>query len=73
MLDRSQHLKLFLTGTGDTQEDTDVVLSDKRVQKELDRHPVNSERLLKAVRRVSHFEFNSYQEYQFLFLFGRYR
>jgi hypothetical protein len=73
MLDRSQHLKLFLTGSGDSQEDADAVLSDKRVQEELDRHPVKTERLFKAVRRVSHFKFNSAQEDQFLYLFGRYR
>jgi hypothetical protein len=68
MLDRSHHLKLFLVGSGDTQEDADVVLSDKRVQKELDR--LNAERLLKAVRRVSRFEFTPDL---FLAVFGRYR
>jgi hypothetical protein len=73
MLDRSQHLKLFLTGSGDSQEDAAVVVSDKRVQKELNRHPLNTERLFKAVRRVSHFRFNSSQEDEFVFLFGRYR
>jgi hypothetical protein len=73
MLDRHQHLKIFLTGSGDTQEDAEAVVSDKRVQKELDRHPIKSERLFKAVRRVSDFEFNSAQQDEFLFLFGRYR
>jgi hypothetical protein len=73
MLDRSQHLKLFLTGSGDDQEDVDVVLADKRVQKQLNRHPVDWERLFKAVRRVSDFEFNSAQQNAFMWLFGRYR
>jgi hypothetical protein len=73
MLDRSQHLKLFLTGSGDSKEDADTVLSDKRVQKELNRHPVNWERLFKVVRRVSDFKFNSAQEHHFMWLFSRYR
>jgi len=73
MLDRSQHLKLFLTSSGDNQEDVDVILSDTRVQKELDRHAVNWERLFKAVRRVSHFKFNSAQKDHFMWLFSRYR
>ena len=73
MLDRSQHLKLFLTGSGDGQEDVDVVLVDKRVQKELNRHPINWERLFKAVRRVSHFKFNSAQQDHFMQVFGSYR
>ena len=70
MLDRSQHLKLFLTGSGDNQEDIDVVLTDKRVQKELNRHPVNWERLFNAMRRVSHFKFNSAQEDHFMWVFS---
>jgi hypothetical protein len=73
MLDRSQHLKLFLTGSGDGQEDVDVVLVDKRVQKELNRHPVNWERLFKAVRKVSHFKFDAVQEMHFKWVFGSYR
>jgi hypothetical protein len=74
MLDRSQHLKLFLSGSGDdSQEDIDVVLTDKRVQKELNRHPVNWERLFKAVRRASHFKFDSDQENHFKWVFGCYR
>src|SRR5215475_3692881 len=73
MLDRHQHLKLFLTGSGDSPEDADTVVSDERVQQELDQQPVNSERLFEAVCRVSHFKFNSSQEHQFLLLFGRYR
>jgi hypothetical protein len=73
MLDRSQHLKLFLTGSGDSQGDVDVVLTDKRVQKELGRHPVNAERLFRAVRRDSHFKFNSAQENHFMWVFGSYR
>jgi len=73
MLDRSQHLKLFLIGSGDNQEDAAAVISDKRIQKELSKHPVNWERLFKAVRRVSHFEFSSAQKDSFMQLFGRYR
>src|SRR5258708_24558013 len=73
MLDRSQHLKLFLTGSGDGQEDVDVVLVDKRVQNELNRHPVNWDRFFRAVPRVSHFKFNSAQEVHFMQLFGSYR
>ena len=73
MLDRSQHLKLFLTGSGDTQEDATTVVKDKWVQEELNRHPLNPERLFWVVRRVSHFEFNPIQENQFSLLFGRYR
>jgi hypothetical protein len=74
MLDRSQHLKLFLTGSGDdNQKDVDAVLTDKRVQKELARHPINAERLFRAVRRVSNFEFNSAQEHHFMWVFNCYR
>ena len=73
MLDRPQHLKLFLFGSGDSREDADAVVSDKRVQKELDRHPINASRLFKAIRRISQFKFNSSQEDEFLYLFGRYR
>jgi hypothetical protein len=70
MLDRTQHLKLFLTGSGDTQKDVDAVLSDQWVREELDRHPIDVWRLLDAVRRVSQFGF---QEDQFLHLFSRYK
>jgi len=74
MLDRSQHLKLFLSGSGDdNQEDVDAVLTNTRVLKELNRHPINWERLFKAVRRVSHFKFNSAQENHFMQVFGSYR
>ena len=73
MLDRSQHLKLFLTGSGDSPEDVDAVLSDQRVRKEIERHPIKWERLYKAVRRVSRFEFSSSQQNSFMQLFGRYR
>ena len=73
MLDRVQHLKLFLTGSGDSQEDADLVVSDWRVREELNRHPVKPKRLLTAVRRVSHFKFYSSLENQFCWLFGRYR
>ena len=73
MLDRSQHLKLFLSGSGDGQEDVDVVLADSRVKKELNRHPVNWERLFKAVRKVSRFKFDAVQEMHFKWVFGSYR
>jgi hypothetical protein len=73
MLDRPQHLKLFLTGSGDSQEDAATVAADERVRKELVRHPINVERLLRAVRRVSHFKFDSTQQNAFVQLFGRYR
>jgi hypothetical protein len=73
MLDRSQHLKLFLVGSGDNQEDAATVAADERVRKELNRHPLNWERLYKAVRRVSRFKFNSSQQDAFMQLFGRYR
>lgn len=73
MLDRSQHLKLFLTGSGVFSAVTETVISDKRVQKELDRHPVNAGRLFKTIRRLSRFKFSSSQEDDFLFLFGSYR
>ena len=59
MLDRSQHLKLFLIGSGDSQEDADLVVSDWWVREELNRHPVKPKRLLTAVRQVSHFKFYS--------------
>ena len=73
MFDRSQHLKLFLTGSGDSKEDANLVLSDEFVQGELDRHPVKPERSFKAVCRASHWtELNS-KEDQFPFVFGRYR
>ena len=70
MLDRAQHLKLFLIGSGDSQKDVDTILSDQWVREELDRHPLNPKRLLWVMRRVSQFRV---QENQFLALFGRYR
>ena len=73
MLDRKQHLRLFLIGSGDTPDDVAVVLGDKRVQKELVRHPIKWDRLYKAVNRVSLFEFNPAQQNAFMQLFGRYR
>jgi hypothetical protein len=73
MLDRSQHLRLFLIGSGDSQEDTAVVLSDTQVREELNYHPINSERLLRAVREVSQFELNAQQRDAFRSVFGQYR
>src|SRR5215813_12982539 len=70
MLDRQQHLKLFLTGSGDSQEDADRVVSDERVQEELNQQPVNTGRLINAIRQVSKFRF---PEDQFLVLFSRYK
>jgi hypothetical protein len=72
MLDRLQHLELFLKGSGDNPEDTAAVVSNKRVQKEIYRHPLDSERLFKAVCRASNFEFSSHQTSEFVWLFGRY-
>jgi hypothetical protein len=66
MLDRSQHLKLFLIGSGDNQEDIDVVLTAKRVQKEL-----NRQLLIGTGFRI--FKFNSAQEDHFMWVFSRYR
>ena len=73
MLDRSQHLRLFLTGSGDSQEDIVAVLSDTQVRQELNYHPINSERLLRAVREVTQFELSDTQRDTFRALFGRYR
>ena len=73
MLDRDQHLRIFLIGSGDSQEDTAVVLSDTQVRQELSYHPINSERLLRAVREVSQFEFSANQRDEFRSVFGRYR
>jgi hypothetical protein len=70
MLDRAQHLKLFLIGSGDSRKDAEAVVSDKWVREELDRHPLNPKRLLWVMRRVSDFRV---QENEFLHLFGRYR
>jgi hypothetical protein len=73
MLDRSQHLRLFLIGSGDSQEDTAVVLSDTQVREELNRHPINSQRLLCAVRDVAQFELSAKQRDDFRSVFGQYR
>jgi hypothetical protein len=73
MLDRAQHLRLFLIGSGDSQEDTVAVLSDAQVREELNYHPINSERLLRAVREVAQFEFSYKQRSDFRFVFGQYR
>jgi fido (protein-threonine AMPylation protein) len=73
MLDRSQHLRLFLLGSGDSQEDTAAVLSNIEVRKELNFHPINSERLLRAIREASQFELDARQRDTFRALFGRYR
>jgi hypothetical protein len=73
VLDRLHHLSLFLAGEGDTEEDMAVVLSDEQVKKQINQQPLDAESLFKAVRRVSHFTFGSYQIDEFLFLFGRYR
>ena len=73
MMDRGQHLKMFLTGLGDSQEDARTVVTDAHVRKQLDRHPIKAYRLLKAIRHVSHFEFSPAQENEFVWLFGRYR
>jgi len=70
MLDRAQHLKLFLIGSGDTQKDAERIVSDKWVREELNQHPVNPERLLWVMRRVSQFAVSTHQ---FLKVFGRYR
>jgi hypothetical protein len=70
MLDRAQHLKMFLVGSGDTQKDADRVVSDKWVQEELNRHPLNPKRLLWVMRRVSQF---CVPENDFLRLFWRYK
>lgn len=70
MLDRSQHLKLFLIGSGDSQKDADKIVSDKWVREELSQHPLNPERLLWVMRRVSQFAVN---KNQFFRVFGRYR
>jgi hypothetical protein len=70
MLDRAQHLKLFLIGSGDSQKDADRIVSDKWVREALNQHPLNPKRLLWVMRRVSQF---CVQEDEFLKLFGRYR
>ena len=73
MLDRSQHLRIFLIGSGDSQEDAVAVLSDYQVRKELNRHPIDSQRLLCAVREVAQFELNDKQRDAFRSVFGQYR
>jgi hypothetical protein len=73
MLDRAQHLRLFLIGSGDSQEDTAAVLSNTQVRQELNFHPINSERLLCAVREVTQFELSYKQRAEFRSVFGRYR
>jgi hypothetical protein len=73
MLDRSQHLRIFLIGSGDSQEDAVAVLSDYQVRQELNRHPINSHRLLCAVREVAHFELSAKQRDDFRSVFGQYR
>jgi hypothetical protein len=73
MLDRANHLRIFLIGSGDNQEDIAVVLSDYQVRRELNHHPINSQRLLCAVREVSQFELNDKQRDAFRSVFGQYR
>jgi hypothetical protein len=73
MLDRAQHLRLFLIGSGDSQEDTATVISNTKVRQELNYHPIDSERLLRAVREGSQFELNDKQRDAFRSVFGRYR
>ena len=73
MLDRSQHLKLFLIGSGDSEKDADAVVADKWVQEELNRHSLRPERLLWVIHRVSRFKMYSSLESQFFRVFGRYK
>ncbi len=72
MLDRSQHLRLFLIGSGCSRENADLIAVDKCVQSELNQQPVNAPSLLEAVNLASNFTLSSEQEFQFLALFGRY-
>jgi hypothetical protein len=73
MLDRSQHLKLFLTSSGCGWQNADFILSNARVWFVLNQQPVNALGLLEAVNQASEFTLNGEQELKFLALFGRYR
>jgi hypothetical protein len=73
MLDRSQHLKLFLTSSGCGWQNADLILSNARVWFALNQQPVNALGLLEAVNQASEFTLNPVQEREFLALFGRYR
>ena len=73
MIDRHQHLKLFLTGSGCGRDNADLILSNARVWFALNQQPVNALGLLEAVNQASQFTLNRKQESEFLALFGRYR
>jgi hypothetical protein len=70
MLDRLQHLRIFLTGSGCDKDKVNSILADEYVQSELNRQPVNPLALLEAMNRVSTI---TVERHQFSALFGRYR
>jgi hypothetical protein len=72
MLDRSQHLRLFLVGSGCSREDADRISVDKCVQVVLNQQPVDAQWLLEAINRASQFTLSREKEPEFLALFGRY-
>jgi hypothetical protein len=71
MLDRSQHLRLFLTGSKCSPEEVTRILSDESVNFEVNQQPVDAVRLLKAVNLAA--PNISLEEQAFLAVFGRYR
>jgi hypothetical protein len=73
MLDRSQHLKMFLTSSGCGRDNANLILSNARVWFVLNQQPVDALGLLEAVDRASQFTLNREQESEFLAVFGRYR
>jgi len=71
MLDRLQHLKLFLSGCNVPQEDIKIVLDDMGVRSLLGTHPMNTVRLLKLIEDITPLDEHCKQ--QFSTVFGRYR
>jgi hypothetical protein len=72
MLDRTQHLRIFLAGSGCSRDNADRISVDKCVQVVLNQQPVDAQWLLEAVNRVSPFTLSREKEPEFLALFGRY-
>jgi len=70
MLDRLQHLRIFLIGSGCDKDKVNSILADEYVQSELNQQPVNPLALLKAMNRVSKI---TVEQHEFSALFGRYR
>jgi hypothetical protein len=71
MLDRMQHLRLFLTGIGCDEIVVEIVVSDPEVKKQLDKHPVDVDNLLTTISRS--YQLSAVNRQQFKYVFERYR